>query len=103
MFFAVHETEAWLLSQPGIFPAKVRERMQNAWAQRPEQVDFNDPPATRLDSIYLRALNRGYAKPVDGRNLFRDLDPDEAYAKCPYLKLMLETMLDLAKKALKEN
>ena len=103
MFFAVHETEAWLLSQPAVFPPRVKERFQNTWTQRPEQVDFNDPPAKRLNGIYLRELNRAYAKPVDGRNLFRKLDPDEAYAKCPHLKRMLDTMLDLARKALKEN
>jgi hypothetical protein len=103
MFFAVHETEAWLFSQPRIFPDKVRRRIKTPWTQRPEQVNFNDPPAIRLDSIYLAELNRGYVKTRDGANLFAQLDPEEAYVKCPHLKLMLDTLLDLAKKALKEN
>ena len=40
LFFAVHEFEAWLLSQPDIFPREIKNALQNRIAQ-PEQVNFD--------------------------------------------------------------
>jgi len=62
-------------------------------------VNFDNPPSKRLDSLY----PRGYKKTSNGANVLRELDPTAARDKCPHLKLMLDTMLDLAKSALKEN
>jgi hypothetical protein len=103
MFFAVHETEAWLFSDPGIFPREVRERIPTEFSQRPESVNFQEPPAQRLTQYYRSAQGHKYKKRTYGRNLFAKLEPEHAYDKCPHLKLMLDTMLDLAKRALKEN
>jgi hypothetical protein len=103
MFFAVHEIEAWLLSQTDLFPRRVRGTIPDNWTQRPEHVNFDNAPAKRLNDAYLAQLNRSYRKITDGANLFRRLDVEVAYARCPHLKRMLDTMLDLAKNALKEN
>ena len=65
--FAVHETEAWLLSDPGIFPAAIRDRLANE-ADRPESVNFEEPPAKLLHRVY-RAHRREYKKVVDGSAL----------------------------------
>jgi len=97
-FFAVHETEAWLLSDPGVFPRQVQPVI-NQLSARPERVNFDEPPATRLRAEYRRTLNREYKKPVDGPNLLRKLDPDTAAQKYPYLKQMLDEMLQLARDA----
>jgi len=96
---AVHEIEAWLLSDVDILPPEVRKDL-TAGSNAPEQVNFNSPPAQLLKRAYRDRLGRRYRKAVDGPNLFQALDPDRACAKCPYLKAMLEDMLALAKAAI---
>lgn len=98
MFFAVHEFEAWLLSQPEIFPRDVKNALPNKIAQ-PERVNFSEPPAKLLDRIYLQHTRNGYKKTTYGKQLFAKLDPNVAIPKCPYLKAMLDEMLSLAKAA----
>ncbi len=98
MFFAVHEFEAWLLSQPDVFPRKVKEALPDKIAQ-PETINFNEPPAKLLDRIYQQQTKRNYKKTTYGKNLFPNLNPDIAAQKCPYLRMMLEEMLKLAKVA----
>ncbi len=98
MFFAVHEFEAWLLSQPEIFATEVKEALPGKIA-KPEQVNFVKPPAKLLDAIYKRRLKKNYKKVTDGKGLITQLDPAIAVAKCPYLRSMLEEMLALAKAA----
>lgn len=98
MFLAVHETEAWLLSQPSMFPPGVREKVEKLERQ-PETVNFSNPPSKRIEQAY-RSMGRKYKKTVDGYDLFSKADPQVAYAACPYLRQMLDTMLDLAQTAL---
>jgi len=96
MFFAVHELEAWLLSQAKLFPREVEKLLPK---QPPEEVNSDRPPAKRLNEAYRQAGRKTYKKTVDGINLFRKLDPNVAADKCPRLKQMLETMLELAQAA----
>jgi len=96
--FAVHEIEAWLLSNVAIFPRNVQKHMQNI--PQPESVDFDTPPASRLATWYRQAGRRKYSKTIQALNLFPKLDPSMAYAKCPNLKSMLDEMLGLAQAAL---
>ena len=97
--FAVHETEAWLLADPQILPRKVKESLPGRSAQ-PESVNFDEPPAKLLERLYRDRLKRSYKKVADGADLFATLSPDRAYERCPYLKLLLDDMLALAKQAL---
>jgi hypothetical protein len=92
--FAMHETEAWLLSDPSILPQKVSAALPGRCAQ-PETVNFDEPPAKLLERLYRDKLKRGYKKVTDGANLFQILSPDVAGAKCPHLRLLLEEMLAL--------
>ena len=69
MFFAVHEVEAWLLSQPEIFPRGIQKQLQEE-SESPENVDFDEPPAKFLDKIYMKETKRGYKKTVHGSQLF---------------------------------
>ncbi|HKV38855.1 MAG TPA: DUF4276 family protein [Blastocatellia bacterium] len=94
-FFAVHETEAWLLSNPEIFPAEIRDALKPKSAQ-PETVNFDDPPAKLLERLYWEKLKRTYKKTTNGKQLFDKLDPAVAYARCPRLKDMLDEMLKMA-------
>ncbi len=98
LFFAVHEFEAWLLSQPEIFPQKIKNALANKVPQ-PERIDFVEPPAKLLDQVYRQQTKRNYKKRAYGRQLFAKLDPLVAISKCPYLKAMLDEMLSLAKAA----
>ena len=98
MFFAVHEFEAWLLSDPEIFPRGVRNALPPKIA-RPEEVDFEEPPAKLLERVYKQATRRGYKKTTYGEQLFGKLAPATAVSKCPYLKAMAEEMHRLAAKA----
>lgn len=98
IFFAVHEFEAWLLSQPEIFPRSIRDRLPKQINQ-PETINFDEPPAKLLDRIYKQHVKRGYKKTVDGRQLFDKLarlGPAITVDKCPRLKQMLQEMLRLA-------
>ena len=95
-FFAVHEVEAWLLSQPVIFPANIRNAFPDKIAI-PETVNFDEPPAKLLDKLYRQHTKRIYKKVVNGKELFGKLDPAVAYEKCPRLRELLDTMLDLAR------
>lgn len=98
LFFAVHEFEAWLLSQPDVFSREIRSALPRKIDQ-PERVNFDEPPAKLLDRVYKQQTKRNYKKTTYGHQLFAKLDPDTAVAKCPYLKAMLEEMLTMAKSA----
>lgn len=95
-FFAVHEVEAWLLSEPKIFPSAVQNAFTNK-INHPETVNFDEPPAKLLERLYPLHGRRSYKKVVNGKDLFGRLDPDVAYQKCPKLKELLDKMLELAK------
>ncbi|WP_300160727.1 DUF4276 family protein [Solidesulfovibrio sp.] len=90
--FAVHELEAWLLSDPTIFPPAVRKGLP-AKAARPETVNSTEPPSKLLERLYRKATKREYKKRVDGHTLFTRLDPNLAYAKCKALAALLDDML----------
>ena len=96
--FAVHETEAWLLSDPAIFPTEVRQALTGKYPN-PETVNNEEPPAKLLDRLYQTRLKRSYRKTVDGRSLFGKLNPSTAYEKCPYLKALLDEMLQRTQQA----
>ncbi len=96
--FAVHETEAWLLSDPTIFPTEIRKTLVDKYPH-PERVNNEEPPAKLLDRLYQTRLKRGYRKTVDGKLLFGKLDPAAAYQRCPSLKALLDEMLLRAQQA----
>ena len=93
--FAVHETEAWLFSDPAIFPVAVGSDLPDT--RHPESINSSHPPASILRDLYFRRLGKKYKKPVEGATLFGKLDPNLAYSRCPHLKLLLDDILALAK------
>ena len=94
--FAVHETEAWFLSDPRLFPTITLP----ASCAHPEDVDFGEPPAKLLDRLFSQGKGRGYKKTIMARNLLPRLDPALVYQKCPNFKHMMDEMLYLARQAL---
>ncbi len=97
-FFAVHEVEAWLLSDPSIFPNTIKPLVQKI-SKSPEDINITLPPAKRLNEIYSKQTKKRYKKITYGKDLFSKLDPSVAYNKCPHLKELLDAMLKLAKDA----
>jgi hypothetical protein len=95
--FAVHETEAWLLSDPSIFPARVRGGLQ-AFEDRPDEVNFREPPSKLLRGVY-RANGWKYKKDANGSALFQKLDPERVRERCPHFRALLDDILALAKAA----
>ena len=102
MAFAVHEIEAWILSQPENFPERVQRGLSKQDFGRiaePEKVNFTDPPSKLLGRLYRAGPRTIYKKTVEGSRLLRALDPVRAYKKCPYLAALLTEMLRLAQQA----
>ncbi len=97
--FAVHDVEAWILSQPELLPPQVQKRLPGKSA-KPEAVNFKEPPAELLDRLYKEATGRGYKKRTYGQELFRELDPQVVREMCPYFRRLADELVDLAKKAL---
>lgn len=94
-FFSVHEIEAWLLSQPELFPTPVRASLPGRVAQ-PETINFDEPPSRLLQRLYERRVKETYKKVAHGKDLFDRLNPSVAYNLCPHLKELLDEMLILA-------
>lgn len=95
-FFAIHEVEAWLLSDPNLFKSQIKNALPN---NPPEEINFNEPPAKLLERLYKQHTKRRYKKVIYGRELFSQLDPNLAYSKCPILRAMLDEMLEMTKQA----
>lgn len=98
--FAVHETEAWLLSEPSIFPSAIVKDLPTV---DPEAINSSHPPASILRDLYHRKLGKKYKKPIEGASLFSKLDPNIAYERCPHLKLLLDDVLALARRLESSN
>lgn len=90
--FAVHEVEAWLLAEPDILPPAVQKKLPGK-ATHPESVNFDEPPAKLLNRLYREVLHKDYKKVVEGTKLFRKLNPDRIYEKCPALKALADDLL----------
>jgi len=99
MFFAVHELEAWLLSDLEIFPKNIRKRLSKL-KKDPEEVNFNEPPAKLLEKIYRSVTGKNYKKVTYGKQLFKNLNPETAAEKCPNLKKLLNEILTMAESAI---
>lgn len=94
-FFAVHETEAWFLAQPALFPDGIRRFLEKQ-PKAPETVNFQTPPGKLLEQQYLQKQKRRYGKTINARNFFPRLDTETVASRCPYLKAMLYELRKLA-------
>ncbi|HIA55134.1 MAG TPA: DUF4276 family protein [Candidatus Melainabacteria bacterium] len=95
-YHAVHELEAWLLSDPSIFPRSIQDAFGKNIGE-PEKVNTNHPPKAYLRDLYTRKMGSTYKEVVHGTDLFAKLDPLIAYRKCPSLKTLLDELLSFAK------
>ena len=93
--FAVHELEAWLLSDPSIFSDVISKGVKEV-TDAPELVNSEQPPAKLLNSLYMEEFHRTYKKVTEGYRLFQKLDPEIVRNKCPYFKIFTDELYDLA-------
>lgn len=100
--FAVHELEAWLLSDPSIFSSAISSGVGKV-AKAPEKVNFNQPPVKFLNNLYLEEINKTYKKVTEGNRLFAKLDPEIVRDKCPYFKLFTDDIYNLAMEHINNN
>ena len=96
--FAIQELEAWLLSDPNIFPPAVKKALPQK-VHAPEHCSGPDLPGALLARLYREKISRDYKKRVHGSELFAKLDPTIAAAKCPALRALLGDLLALARSA----
>ena len=96
-FFAVHETEAWLVTRPELFAKEVQAKLKKQGP--PEEINFNTPPGKLLEELYMKNVKRKYVKTTSGRNIFPRLDPAQVAEQCPYLREMLHKLRELARDA----
>jgi Domain of unknown function (DUF4276) len=96
--FAVHECEAWLLSDLSLFPREVSTGLPGKCNQ-PEEVNFDEPPKKLLQKCYRERLRETYKEVIHGLELFAELDPCVVRGKCPRFRELLEDMITLAEKA----
>lgn len=94
-FFAVHETEAWFLAQPTLFPDEVRQFLEKQ-PKAPEAVNFQTPPGKLLEQQYMQKLKVRYPKTTKALNFFPRLDAETVISRCPYLKAMLHELGQMA-------
>lgn len=97
--FAVHESEAWLCGDAKVLPERVRKALPKQATEKPETVNFHEPPAKLLERLYREKERRRYKKVTDGTNLFLNASPERVYAVCPYLGKLLDEMLATGKAA----
>ena len=97
--FAVHDVEAWILSQPDVLPLAVQKKLPGK-TEKPETVNFDEPPAYLLKRLYEETTKGSYKKVTYGVDLFRKLDPQVVREKCPYFRKLADDLVDLAKNAL---
>jgi len=96
--FAVHDVEAWILSQPDLLPLTVQKKLPGKAAQ-PETINFDQSPANLLDRLYQEALGKHYKKRVYGEELYGKLDPNLVRQKCPHFKCLTDDLANLARQA----
>jgi len=97
LYFAVHEFEAWLLSEPTLFPPAIANAFPKK-IRNPESVNGMEPPAKLLERLYREQEKRAYKKVAHGRELFERLDPNRVYQSCPTFCQMMDELLALAQK-----
>lgn len=89
--FAVHELEAWLLSDPSIHPRNMRREI-GRYEHDPESKNFDEPPGQFLRRVY-RAGGQRFKKTIDGADLFSKLSPERVYDRCTGFRRLVDDIL----------
>jgi hypothetical protein len=91
---AVHEIEAWILADE-IAVANYLEISKISY-DFPEAVDFNRPPSYILGDLF-RSKRLIYRKTVHGPELFKSVNLDTVYNKCPHFKAFFDDLVKVGR------
>ena len=92
---SVHEVEAWLLADGHCLARRLKDKNIEPDPQA-EQRNFENPPSSRLKSLFKKYKREGYAKIEDGIPLFQDAEFDTVYASCSYFKAFYDDLKAVA-------
>jgi len=92
---AQHDFEAWLLPYWSTIQ-RLAGHNKSAPSGEPERVNHNKPPSQHIEELFRAGTRRdAYSKVRDGMRILRDVDLIDAAYKCPELRAMLNTILEL--------
>jgi len=89
---AVHDIEAWILADKDAVAKYLKTSTIAYKADVPESIDFNRPPSYILKDLF-RDKELVYRKTVHGPDLFRTVNIDIVYNKCPHFKDFIDDLL----------
>ncbi|MGH7274696.1 MAG: DUF4276 family protein, partial [Nitrospiria bacterium] len=58
----------------------------------PENVNFDCPPANRLNELFRQHVKKAYRKTIDGERLFQKANPEIISDKCPHFKMLVDDL-----------
>jgi len=92
---AQYEFEAWLLPYwPDI--QKLARHKKKGPDGKPETVDHENPPSSRIKEIFrIGGCRNDYVKVRDAGRILREKDLSIAIAECPELKAFVNTILSI--------
>ncbi len=91
---AQFEFEAWLLP----YWSRIQQlagHNQSAPGGNPENVNHNNPPSRHIQEIFRRGGRRRYKKTIEPKGILRDNDLSLAVNRCPELKSLVNSILDI--------
>ena len=92
---AQFEFEAWLIPYWNRIQA-IAGHNQAAPSGNPEQINHNNPPSNRIKTVFLNgSRGKRYKKTIDPGRILKDMDLSIAADRCPELKALLNSILDI--------
>lgn len=85
---AVHDIEAWILADKDAVANYFGKSTISYNADCPEVIDFNRPPSYILGDLF-KSKELVYRKTVHGPELFKTVNVNTVYNKCPHFKTSL--------------
>lgn len=87
----VHQTEAWILAEGYALAARLNDSGIEP-DPRAEFKDFQNPPSSRLNELFLRIKKRRYNKTIDGTPLFAAMRFEPVYNSCRYFRAFYDDL-----------
>jgi hypothetical protein len=91
----VHQTEAWILAE-GQAVAALLEGSGIAPDPNAELKDFQNPPSSRLNELFLGFKSRRYGKTTDGQPLLAAMQFEPVYNSCRYFRAFYDDLRAVA-------
>jgi uncharacterized protein DUF4276 len=88
---SVHQTEAWILAEGRALAALLNDPAIRPDASA-ELKNFQDPPSSRLNELFLRAKSRRYNKISDGRPLLAGMQFEPVYDSCRHFRAFYDDL-----------